>query len=162
MYGSNLARTVMFFIAVLVGVGLIIKECTTPPHDPYSKPERRFAAPPLSVPTGCSMIRTRFGDELTKSCDTPATQLAFPADFDLHLVRYKTSHMIRLGNNVYSVDCGRVWPGCQISDSQADFFFQPTAAQIAAIRAHRTRFRQAPVQLARGLYAYPDMFPERP
>ena len=107
------------------------------------------------------MFKTRYGEELTKACDTPETQVTFADDFDIHLRRYKSSHIIRLGNYIYAVDCSRFWPGCQIADSQVGFFFQPNAAQLKTLRAHRTRFRGAPVELGQGLYGYPDMFPDK-
>ena len=156
-----MVRLVMFIAALLTFIALIAHEIMTPPHDPYSRPDRRFAAPALAVPEGCRMFRTHFGDELTKACDKPQTRLDLADDFDIHVRSYKTSHIIRLGNNLYAVDCGRVWPGCQIADSQVGFFFQPTPAQLMTLKAHRTRFRGAPVELASGLYGYPDMFPDQ-
>ena len=149
-------------IVYIGGPLLVVFVASRPSHDPYSRPEREYAAPWLSVPEGCKMFKTHYGEELTKACDTPESQLALADDFDIHLRSYKTSHIIRLGNYIYAVDCSRVWPGCQIADSQVGFFFQPTAPQLETLRAHRTRFRGAPVELGQGLYGYPDMFPDKP
>ncbi len=87
-----MVRLVMFIAALLTFIALIAHEIMTPPHDPYSRPERRFAAPALAVPEGCRMFRTHFGDELTKACDKPQTRLDLADDFDIHVRSYKTSY----------------------------------------------------------------------
>ena len=167
-YNMRLARSengiislCVFFSAIMFLLGLYTLEFLNRSNSKSPDLPRQYAAPFLAVPPGCRTMHTRFGEELTKACDTPQTRLALPADFDAGLQQAKGAELFRIGNDLYSASCEKNWPGCEIYDSQLSFFFQPTDVQRKTLEMHQSRFRGSPVRLGPSQYGYPDMFPSR-
>ena len=126
-------------------------------HRAHPAPVRRFAAPAYVLPAGCAWMAERSG--VTAACDQPSTQIAAAPDFDLGAAS-KGNHWIRFGDDAADIACGWPWKGgCNIQGYAANRFFQPTPEMIATLRAKRSTYRGSPVELAPGLYGYPDMFP---
>lgn len=109
-------KTGAIYAAVALGVAGVGVAIAIHPQPRDLSPGASFSAPPYMRPDGCPIRDWQSGDDLPRSCHTPAAQIDDPQRYRLGQA-YRGYHWVRAGDTALRVWCPHLGLGpCHVYD----------------------------------------------